>query len=599
MNRRVSSRTRLTFGVGCVLAALLVVGAGAVIFGPSSWGSYVTGSALSTVAGLLACGSCVYAARRARRVMRRAWMLLAAMSLLYSTGDVLWLVFADAAPGSVVLTAADSLYLAALLPAVAALLLYPTARGLKRSWLPLALDGLVLGLSALLISDVLALAGVADATSGFETFVYVVFPITTVLLASLVLLLLVRSVGAVRPDVVLLGLTFATYAIADIGYAHSTVRDEAFGGTVYEFAYVVAPLLLALAALTTTFFDTSTRVLQRHLSGPVAQLLPDFAAFVALALCLTVGLSGDMQVGLIAALLVMVGLRQMTVTSQNFRLRHDLERTIAERTQDLVLITEEHRRLDAMKQEFVSAVSHELRTPLTAIRGSLEMLAEGDAGELPLRARRVVEIATRGSERLSRLVDDIIDLERLESGTFGIHPAPCDLATLLLDATESLAPLSREAGVRVLVSPVETRVECDSDRVTQALVNLVGNALKFTAPGGTVTVRAEPTGEEVLVSVADTGRGIPRDELGAIFEPFHQVDPDEARQDPGTGLGLSITQRIVEAHGGTIWAESVLGEGSTFRFTLPLGSSRSQHLADADDVDRADAPGDRRAQLTA
>ena len=603
MTRRVQPSLRhATFGAGCALATALLAGSSMVIFGPWSWGSYVTGNTLSVVAGLLACGSCIYAVRRGEGALRWSWMLIATMCLLYSAGDILWLFFAKAAPASLVLTFADALYLVGLLPAVAGLLIYPTARGLGRAWLPLALDGLVLCSSALLISDVLALMEVADATSGFETFVYVVFPVTSVLLASLVLLLLVRSVGSVRPDVVLLGLAFATYAVADIGYALSTVRGEVLRGTVYEFAYVLAPLLLGLAALTAATFDTSTRVLQRHLSGPVAQLLPDFAAFVALALCLVVGLSGGIQVGLIAALLVLTGLRQMAVTSQNLRLRHDLERTIAERTEDLLLITEEHRRLDAMKQEFVSAVSHELRTPLTAIRGSLEMLADGDAGELPLRARPVVEMATRGSERLSRLVNDIIDLERLESGTFSFHPALCDLYPLLVDATESLSPLIRDAGIHVAVSPVAAQVECDSDRVTQALVNLVGNALKFTAPGGTVTVAAATTDETVRVSVTDTGRGIPEDELAAIFERFHQVEPDQARQNPGTGLGLAITQRIVLGHGGKIWAESALGKGSTFHFTLPLGPSPARLLAgtDNDEVDWESVPlRPQPAQLTA
>jgi len=339
---------------------------------------------------------------------------------------------------------------------------------------------------------------------------------------------------------------------------------------------MMPPLMLVTAALMASTFDTSTRVLQRHLSGPIAQLLPDFAAFAALALCFIVGVSGGVEVALIAAVLVLTGLRQMTVTSQNLRLRHDLEGGIAERTEDLLLLKAEHRRLDSMKQHFVSAVSHELRTPLTAIRGSLEMLSDGEVGELPLRAQPVVAIASRGSERLSRLVNDIIDLERLESGSFGFHPVPCELYPVLKDAADSLAPLSSAAGVRVLVSPVVAQVECDIDRVTQALVNLIGNALKFTAPGGTVLVAAERSGEAVQISVTDTGRGIPEAELAAIFEPFHQIDPDEARQAPGTGLGLAITQGIVQAHGGRIWAESVPGKGSTFHFTLPLGPSNEQ-----------------------
>ena len=274
MVRRVElTRTRVVFGVGCALATVLLLGSLVVSFGPRSVGTNITGDALKVVAGFLAGASCAYAVWRGR-VRSAVVGVAAAMCLLYTSGDFLWLVFADAAPTSLVLTVADLCYLIALLPAVAGLLTYPTARGLGRAWLPLALDGLVLGSAALLVSDVLALAEVADGTSHFDTFVYVVFPVTSVLLASLVLLLLVRSVGSVRPDVALLGLTFATYAVADLGYALSTVRQEDHLGTFHEFAYVAAPLLLAMAALTAATFDTNTRVLQRHLSGPLAQLLP-------------------------------------------------------------------------------------------------------------------------------------------------------------------------------------------------------------------------------------------------------------------------------------------------------------------------------------
>jgi signal transduction histidine kinase len=587
--------------LACTFVLLLLVVSWVVVLGTWTWSDHLTGSHVNVATGLLACVSSVYAAVRAHGTLRRAWALIAAMSLLYCGGDVLW-AFADDSSGSAALTFADCLYLVGLVPAVAGLLAYPTARGLGRTWLPLTLDGLLLGCSALLTSQVLALGEVARVTSGFDTFVYVVFPITSVLLACLVLALLVRSVGAVRLDVVLLGLGFAAFALGDIGYALLTARGQVIDGTVYELAYAVAPLLLVLAALTAVTFDTSTRVLQRHLSGRLAQLLPDFASVASLGLVVTVGAKSE-DLALVAAVLVLTGLRQMNAISHNLRLRHDLERTIADRTEDLALITAEHRRLDAMKREFVSAVSHELRTPLTAIRGSLEMLVDGDVGELPGSARPIVEMATRGSERLSRLVDDIIDLQRLESGTFGLRPAPCDLNALVQDAVDSLAPLSREAGVQVLVVPLPVpapgQVECDSDRVTQALVNLLGNALKFTAPGGAVTVSVVLEREAVQVSVADTGRGIPAGELEAIFTPFHQVDADEARQQSGTGLGLSITQRIVEAHGGSIWAQSEPGRGSAFHFTLPLPSSAADRPSRDDDHHRHEvADAQRHSELT-
>ncbi len=141
--------------------------------------------------------------------------------------------------------------------------------------------------------------------------------------------------------------------------------------------------------------------------------------------------------------------------------------------------------------------------------------------------------------------------------------------------------LACDAGVDVRIAACPARVVCDGDRITQALVNLVGNALKFTPPGGTVTVDARRTEEGLQVSVGDTGRGIPPGELEAIFDRFHQVEPDDARQQSGTGLGLSITRRIVEANGGRIWAENEVGVGSTFYFTLPLEEPGTQDPAPA------------------
>jgi PAS domain S-box-containing protein len=225
--------------------------------------------------------------------------------------------------------------------------------------------------------------------------------------------------------------------------------------------------------------------------------------------------------------------------------------------------------LDEMKRQFVSAVSHELRTPLTAIRGSLELLADGDAGQLPPQAQHVVDVASRGTERLSRLVNDIIDIERLEAGSFGVRPRPEDVAPLLDEAADALLSLADERNVRIVIDEASGSALCDADRVVQALVNLIGNALKFTRRGGTVRISAAPHEHEILVSVSDEGRGISEKDQELIFERFHQVRPSDSRKLGGTGLGLAITKAIVERHGGRIWVDSELGVGSTFRFTLP------------------------------
>ena len=578
------ARDRVVLGVGAAVVATLLVVSAVVILGGRSWGP-VTGDSVGVVAAALAAACALYAGLRNSGPLRLSWLLFSAMVLLNAVGATYWLADGGS-EGDRSLSWSDALYLAAVVPSGVALLRYPMASGLGRAWRPALLDGLVMASSMLLLSMVLGLSEVAHTLTGTRAFVFLVYPVMDVVILSLLVVLLLRTAGRLRVDVVLIASTFAAFAVADLGFALSSVRGEQLGD-VYLLGYVVAALLLASAALAAATLETRVRRLLPHLTGPVAPLLPDLAAFAALGVALVAGVTDTAEGVLVALVLAVTGLRQVLLTTTNLRLRGDLERRVSDRTHELQQLTAEHERLDGMKQEFVSAVSHELRTPLTAIRGSLELLADGDAGELPAGARPVVEMATRGSQRLSRLVDDIIDLERLESGNFGFRPAPHDLLPLLADAVGSLSVLAYDAGVDVRIAACPARVVCDGDRITQALVNLVGNALKFTPPGGTVTVDARRTDQGLQISVGDTGRGIPPGELEAIFDRFHQVEPDDARQQSGTGLGLSITRRIVEANGGRIWVESEVGVGSTFYFTLPLEEPGGQDPAPAPTVPEA------------
>jgi signal transduction histidine kinase len=226
--------------------------------------------------------------------------------------------------------------------------------------------------------------------------------------------------------------------------------------------------------------------------------------------------------------------------------------------------------VEQMKHEFISSVSHELRTPLTAIHGALELLVDGDAGALPEHAEELARVAERGSARLGRLVNDIIDVERLASGTFRVTLVDHELPALVESTVMLMQPRAQERGVRLVVGPLAGRVLCDADRVAQVLVNLLDNACKFTPTGGTVRVEATVGEHEVVVSVSDEGRGIPAAELESIFAPFHQVRSAGTEDEGGTGLGLAITRSIVERHGGRIWVESEPEVGSRFAFTLPL-----------------------------
>lgn len=222
-----------------------------------------------------------------------------------------------------------------------------------------------------------------------------------------------------------------------------------------------------------------------------------------------------------------------------------------------------------LKDEFISVVSHELRTPLTSIRGALGILAGGVLGPLPEKGQRMLDIAVNNTDRLVRLINDILDIERMESGKATLHKQTCDTMSLVHQSLDVMRPLAEQAGVSLSVDCPSCKLLADPDRVIQTLTNLLSNAIKFSPRGGAVSVRVECHDAHLLVQVDDEGRGIPADKLESIFERFGQVDATDSRNRGGTGLGLAICRSIVQQHGGRIWAEST-GHGSTFSFTLPI-----------------------------
>ncbi len=230
----------------------------------------------------------------------------------------------------------------------------------------------------------------------------------------------------------------------------------------------------------------------------------------------------------------------------------------------------DRRVVERMKDEFISMVSHELRTPLTSIRGALGLLASGFLSAQPQQSQRMLEIALNNTDRLIRLINDILDIERIESGKVIMAKQTGDAANLMSQAVDAVRVMADKAGVNLAVSSVPAHLWADPDRIIQILTNLLSNAIKFSAQGSTVWLTATLQGEQILFQVKDRGRGIPTAHLETIFERFHQIDASDSRQKGGTGLGLAICRSIVQQHGGRIWAESVLGEGSTFCFTLPV-----------------------------
>jgi PAS domain S-box-containing protein len=250
----------------------------------------------------------------------------------------------------------------------------------------------------------------------------------------------------------------------------------------------------------------------------------------------------------------------------------------------------QRREVDRMKSEFVSMVSHELRTPLTAIRGSLGLIGGGALGELTPSAAHMVDIALVSVERLNRLINQILDIERIESGMQPMDLATHRTNTLVEAAVGQVQVIAEEAGVSVSVGRTEGLVYADADRVVQTLLNLLGNAIKFAHPGGAVSVRTRSRGAFVEFAIRDDGRGIPEDKLDRIFSRFEQVDSSDAREKGGSGLGLSISRSIVERLGGRIWAVNNAGAGATFLFTLPIPDSRPPELPANQSDDGRDEP---------
>lgn len=261
-----------------------------------------------------------------------------------------------------------------------------------------------------------------------------------------------------------------------------------------------------------------------------------------------------------------------------------LETQVAERTAQVMSATEELRRrnaelekanqelkkLDELKSEFVSMVSHELRAPLTNINGSIELLLEGDTPCYDRQHRDLLQIVSDQSARLTRLVQGILNVSRIEAGQLILQPQAFNIVGLI----EKVIGVWESRGVaNRFIHPATQNlpsVWADRDRTEEVLFNLIDNAIKYSPEGAEIRIDAETNGQFTIVAVSDHGVGIPAEEVDKIFDKFHRVDRGDSTETYGHGLGLYICRRLIEAQGGQIGVESVLGEGSTFRFSLPL-----------------------------
>jgi signal transduction histidine kinase len=280
---------------------------------------------------------------------------------------------------------------------------------------------------------------------------------------------------------------------------------------------------------------------------------------------------------------MMLRLRKVMEERQRFISLKDYAAGLEKTNQEL-------RRIDSIKSEFVSVASHELRTPLAAIKNAVQLMLSGETGEINKDQEKFLSMAERNINRLTNILNDLLNLSRIESGKIELKFKNIELKDIIELAASSLRPHADGKSIQIEVEIPEQlpTVYADQDKIEQILTNLIGNAVKFTPDGGKILIAAEPfphdkqggDGKMIAISVKDTGVGIPAEHLEAIFEKFHQVEGSLHRSVSGTGLGLAITKGLVEAHQGKIWAESEVEKGSTFIFTLPIaeGERRDPHF---------------------
>ncbi|HEV3034447.1 MAG TPA: HAMP domain-containing sensor histidine kinase [Solirubrobacteraceae bacterium] len=494
--------------------------------------------------------------------LRSFWRLLALALAAETLGDVVQAVYEVGFHSSPYPSLADPLYLAFYPLVLLALLRIPVGPPTRGKRIRTTLDAatIVVGGGAIVWYLVLGPTALEDGQSVLAMTVSLAFPIGDLfLLAGLAVVLLGQSPMAVRGPLKLITAALTMGILADVlygdGQLHRTYAAGDFTDTLYVLEFSAFALAGARQQPQRSEAATSAADSSQRLSR--ASWLPFVSVAIGLGVLLGVERSSpffpDVSLVLIVIVLsVLVGVRQYLAQRELLQTQAAL------------------RDSERVKDEFLSVVGHELRTPLTSIRGSLGLLEGGVLGELPEDAANMVAVAVLNTERLGRLVNDILDIERMAVGGLSLEPAAVDAAELVRQSIQVIQATADAAGVTLRSDVADLTVLADADRIVQALVNLLGNAVKFSDRGGVVTLTVERHRGGGLFSVRDRGRGIPADRLESIFERFRQVDASDARERGGTGLGLPIARGIVEQHGGRMWAESGAGAGSTLRFSLPL-----------------------------
>ena len=373
-------------------------------------------------------------------------------------------------------------------------------------------------------------------------------------------------IARVDGDVLIPGV--AKYGSLPVPEARRISRDTPVGRAILERRTIHVHDLKA--EVETEFLDSKPR---QVISGArillTTPLLPKGRAFGAIVIRrMEVRPFSDKQIELLRTFA-----DQAVIAIENVRLFQEIQ----EKSRELEAANERLKELDCLKSDFVSNVSHELRTPLTAIKGAVDLLLREVPGPLNENQAHHLSRVRSNTQHLAGLINDLLDLSKIEEGKIQLDAGRVSLGGLVHEVMETVKPMAAEKPVLLEVDVPEPSVLvwADRDKGTQVLMNLIGNAIKFTPCDGTIGVSAANDLKGwVRVSIRDAGPGIPTSEQEKIFEKFYQVTQDGGPKPKGTGLGLAISKALVELHGGKIWVESEPGRGSTFSFTLPISGSR-------------------------
>ena len=280
---------------------------------------------------------------------------------------------------------------------------------------------------------------------------------------------------------------------------------------------------------------------------------------------------GDEELITILANQIGQSLENARLFEETWQAQQDLENKVEQRTNELTVALEEIKAVSKRKTDFVSAVSHELRTPLTSIKGYASILLSEKLGGLPQAVKERLDKINRHSDELAHLVNELLDISRIESGRVTMKSEPCELKDMVTMVADLLSVQLKEKDIEFAID-IRKDIKLilgDRQQLERVFINLVSNAIKFTPLKGKIMINAYSKDGLVQIDVTDTGIGIPPEAQGAIFEEFYRVDNPINQKVKGTGLGLSLVKHIVEAHKGEIWVKSNIGEGSTFSFTIP------------------------------